>query len=103
MAFCFAAIMVLFLSYVGWILGSKPIAEIGMHELDNTPPPEYARSFSINHGSAIYYRDGVPSQHPMKRNTILAAFFGLYGVFLGLVFVSRRKAKRDGISLKPDS
>jgi hypothetical protein len=100
MALILAVMMAMFLNYTGWIFGARPIAEIEHYELDNTPPPDYARSFSINHGSAVYYRDNVPSKHPTKRNTIVAAFFGLYGVLLALIFVSRRNAKRVGMSLR---
>ena len=94
----FLVMMLMFLTYTGWILGACPMSEIEYFELENTPPPDYARSFSINHGTAVYYRDDVPSNHPTKRNAILAIFFGLYGVLLTLVFVSWRKAKRSKIA-----
>ena len=103
MALLFAVMMVTFLGFAGWMLGAKPINEIEYYDLENTPPPEYARSFSISHGSAVYYRDDVPSKHPGKRNMVLAVFFGSYGILLVLIIASRRKAKRRGVSLKPDS
>ena len=103
MVLIFVLMMAMFLSYADWILGAQPIAEIGYYDLENTPPPSHARSFSINHGTAIYHRDGVPSEHPVKRNSILGAFFGLYAVFLALVLKSRTNAKRDGKSLSRES
>ena len=102
MLLVFVAMMAMFLTFTDWILGAQPISEIEYFELENTPPPEYARSFSINHGSAIYYRDDVPSKHPLKRNIIFIVFFGLYGALLAMIFVSRRRAKQKGISLRRD-
>ena len=97
----FLVMMFLFLTYTGWVLGARPMSELAHYELENTPPPEYARSFSINHGSAVYYRDDVPSKHPVKRNVILAAFFGLYAVLLALIIVLWRQKKRARLAQDP--
>lgn len=100
MALVFTVMLAMFVHYSGWILGARPLSEIEHYELDNTPPPDYARSFSINHGSAVYYRDDLPSKHPEKTGFIITIFFGLYGALLAMIFVSRRRAKRNGISAK---
>lgn len=64
------ASMIIFYMYGGWLLGSKPIETISSYDLENVPPPPYAKSFAINHGEAIYYRDGVASEHPYKQTLI---------------------------------
>jgi hypothetical protein len=63
--------MLLFVAYGGWLF-SRPIESFSSYGLPGVTPPTYARSFSINHGHAVYYRDGGPSEHPWKENLICA-------------------------------
>ena len=65
----------IFIRYVPWLFGSKPINQIGEHNLSNTPPPDGAISFAINHGKAIYYFEPTPSETPIQTACVVIAFF----------------------------
>jgi hypothetical protein len=56
----------LFFRYVPWLFGSEPIENIAKHSLENLPPPDWALSFAINHGRAIYFEEAIPSEEPEK-------------------------------------
>lgn len=49
--------MRLFWQYIPYVFGKKPIDAIGKYTLENTPPPDWAVYFAINHGRAIYYAE----------------------------------------------
>lgn len=80
-------LFVLFIRYVPWLFDSKPIDTIGDHDLSNLPPPDWAMSFAINHGEALYYYAPVPSQSPIQTTFVVLAFFLSFAC---LGFIGRR-------------
>jgi len=88
----FSVLMALHLNYTPWLVSAENLA-LEKYDLRNEPAPEWARSFSINHGAAIYYEDDLPKFHPLKRAIIYTiAFFS----WLGIVLVSYRGYRRSG-------
>ena len=79
--------------YIPWVL-SEPIEAIQGYKLDNLPPPDYARSFTVNDGSAIFFRDDVPSKHPLKFSIILSVFFAFWLVLVWL-YLRLKRLKRE--------
>jgi hypothetical protein len=80
----------LFIRFVPWLFGSKPISDIYNYDLDNLPPPDNALSFSINHGSAIYFNEKIPSEEP---NMVMLAISSFLIVFV-LLFLLGMKLKK---------
>jgi hypothetical protein len=89
----FVTMLGLHLTFTPWLFDSHPIDEIQYYELENVPAPSDAQSFAINHGSAIYYEDGVPSEHPIKRITILGAALAMWAGLIGIAFRARKRAR----------
>jgi hypothetical protein len=82
----------LHLIFTPWLFASHPIKDLKYYEIDNEPAPPEAKSFAINHGSAIYYVDSVPADHPEKRNLIFGIALALW---LGLLVVGFRAYRRS--------
>lgn len=76
----FIVFIVLFVRFVPWLFGSKPITEITSYNLTNLPSPDWALSFAINHGSAMYYKQPIPGETPLLTFFVVLSFL--------LVFVS---------------
>ncbi len=92
LALLFIPLIGLHLAFTPWLFASNPVSALEYHELKNEPAPEWASSFAINHGSAIYYKDKIPKFHPVKRFTILGVGFLLWVSMLILIY---RAHKRD--------
>ncbi len=90
----FSAMMLLFLTCIGWTLASEPISSLNNYELTNKPAPVWAKSFSINHGKAVYYRDLPSSERPLKKYALISLFFLLYIILLKLIH-SKESAGND--------
>jgi len=87
----FVALMTLHFKYTPWLYGSEQLDALEKYELSNEPAPEWARSFSINHGAAIYYKDDLPKYHPSKTAIIYATGFSLW---LSIVLLGYRGYRR---------
>jgi len=72
------ALFGLFFKYVSWVFAYQ------MSNLDifTNPPaaPEWAKSFSVNHGTYTFFEDS-PQENPIKRYSIIA-IFGCLWLFL---------------------
>jgi hypothetical protein len=73
-ALLIVAFFSLFIRFVPWLFGSYPITVIDQFNLKNTPPPEGAQSFAINHGSAMYFNEPIPSEIPILTIAVVVAF-----------------------------
>lgn len=56
----FAAAMFVFIKTIPWLM-AHPISKIDDDERPTPPPPEWAQSFSVNHGNFIYFSDSISS------------------------------------------
>jgi hypothetical protein len=92
-ALLFIPLMGLHLVFTPWLFASKPIEALEYHELKNEPAPDWANSFAINHGSAIYYKDKPSEFHPIKKNTILGVAIFLWISLLILIYRAHKREK----------
>jgi len=70
----FIVFMALFIRFVPWLFGSKSVAEVTNYNLSNLPAPEWALSFTINHGSAMYYKQPIPAEIPLFTFCVVLSF-----------------------------
>lgn len=77
---------------------SRPISQIELFDVDNVPPPPDARSFAINHGKAIYFHHGTPSEEPIRSFFL----FLLWAVQFALLIALSHFRERSSISEQCD-
>ena len=70
----------IFVQSIPWMM-SHDISKIGDYEDPSPKPPAWARAFSVNHGTFIYYAD--------RRSDAPAKFWGIIAYFTGYGVVSR--------------
>lgn len=80
----------LFIRYVPWLFGSKPIHIVEDSGVDNLPAPVGALSYAINHGSAMYYYEPIPSEAPVQTTLVILAFIIVIGSLKYLDIKSKR-------------
>lgn len=89
----FISLLGMHITYTPWLIGSEPIEAIDKYDIDNKPAPESAKSFAVNHGSAVYYEDGVPKQHPIKSIGIIVIALLLWVGILAIMYRAHRRSR----------
>jgi hypothetical protein len=84
----------LFVRYVPWLFGSHPINRLNEFVLENTPAPEGALSFAINHGRAMYFYEPVPGEVRLQAFLVIVSFFVIIAL-LFLLGVKHRNLDND--------
>ena len=87
----FSSMILMLLTCAGWTLGSEPINALIQYDLINEPAPEWANSFSISHGKAVYYRDFPSNERLLKKYILIVVFLILWMILLKLYFLSDEK------------
>ncbi len=88
----FSSMILMLLTCASWILASEPINALNQYDLKNEPAPAWAKSFSISHGKAVYYRDYPSSERPLKKYTLIVIFIMLWMFLLKLFFLNNAKS-----------
>lgn len=78
------AAMWFFIQTVPWLM-AYDISEIDRYENPSPSPPDWARAFSVNHGTYKYYGE-IPSDSPVRFYGIIIGFI-VYGIVYGIVWV----------------
>ena len=76
--FHFGILMGLFIRFIPWLTSSEPVSSTINYNLRNGIPPEWAQSFAINHGNAMYYKESIPSEEPILASIVVLSFIALF-------------------------
>jgi hypothetical protein len=82
--------MYVFFRTIPW-LASSNIQGIGKHEAPNPVPPEWARAYSVNHGTFSYYPESR-ADNPMR----VGLYVGLNALFMVPSMVLAAWVRRGG-------
>lgn len=68
------ALLALFIRFMPWLIGSEEIYNMSNYELEVTEVPEWAMSFTVNHGKPIFFAQPVPSETPWYTLGVIVSF-----------------------------
>ena len=89
----FAVAMLLFVKFIPW-LTSHDISELSAYSSYTLPPPEWAKSFSVNHGDFYFYRES-PSENRPKFYLVISGFLVIWVFLLASGLYVKKRIKQN--------